>query len=826
MRTRQQLARESASGLITALCLLYAQKAIATDDPFSLPVNVLQPTNTNNITGAEIDATHRSSTTKYKLFAEIRVNGVPGKRLVQLLDVDGQISILAKDAEAAGLTQRVSFDAYLKLESLKLLQWNFDRISGILSVDVARKSDGPNDVNLARGREYSIDGQPLTAFIANYNVTTAISRNGLSAAGILESRLVRGNVALASSVRFATNNPSSHPAVVRLESGITLNLPNDATSVTLGDFITAGPTSARAIRLGGLRIGTNFGLRPDLITYPLPDFTGFVAVPTGLDLVIADRRFKAAQVEAGEFTVRNIPVPVGRNSVGVVVRDFLGQERIDTVEFYTSRSLLASGLSQYSVNVGAIRRNFGRLSSDYGRWAATAYFRHGITNKLTIDPTIEIANGYSNLGLSSTFTLGSFALLTLEARASRLSCELSNPALVIGRRGNLIGASFESIGRRLSFRFEARKVSKNFDDISSVSGDRPPPTFISSSLNFDLEDLGNFRLTAIRQTQQRRAVGLGEVSRSDIVTASYRKSFTSGINVFVDATHQRAERNSNSLLIGLSLQFGKRTNGQANISRQGGRIQANAGLYRLDTSSGEAGYAITAGTGSIDQGSALLAYRDEWGRVEAQTEFVGKEWAARIGAAGSLLYADGHVFGSRRLDNGFALVRTGKVANVSIEQESRPAGKTNRAGYKLLAEFPAYVPTRVSIEPKSLPDMAVVRKLSAMIVVPSGSGTLVDLDVENYQPGLFRLLQSNGQTVPPGTVVKAMPSKSEYVVGFNGTIEVNSWHNDNELRFAGEDGGTCFASFTASSLNGLNNSSEDIPEIRCNGSIRTMALGK
>lgn len=795
---------------------------MAADDPFALSYDLSLTSGQHGQT----DIADRTAIPEYTLFAEIRVNGVARKRLVQLRDENGTMSIKGQDAEAAGLIETTNDDAYFRLDSLKLLKWRFDRNTSTLSVDIARKSDGPNNIDLANHGAFSPDSQSLTAFIANYDLTAAATRNGVSVAGIVESRLVRGDLSLGSGWRFASSNPSGQPAFVRLDSSLTLNMPERALSTTLGDFISTGPASARAVRLGGFRIGTDFGLRPDLVTYPLPDFTGSVAVPTGLDLVVADRRFRAGEVEAGEFTVRNIPVPVGRNSVGVVVRDFLGQERVDTVDFYTSRNLLAKGISQYAINVGAIRRNFGRSSNDYGPWAATAHLRQGISNNLTVEPVVELANGYASVGMSSTFTVGSVGLVSLDARASRFDADSANSALPIQRRGKLFGASFESIGKIASFRLEARKVTKDFDDIASISGDRPPPSFVSGSLNFDLAKIGSFRLTAIRQTKQARAVGPGEARRSEIVTASYRKTFQGGINLFVDATHQRAERRSSSILFGLSAQFGARTNAQANISKQSGQTQANFGLYCPDALPGETGYALTAGVGTTDQASALVSYRGEWGRIETQAEIVGGRAAARVGASGSLLLADGQLFASRRLDNGFALVRTGKVGNIGVEQESRPAGKSSRAGYKLLTDFPAYVPTRISIDPKSLPDMAVARKLSAMIVVPARSGSLVDLDVEQYRPALFRLVEADGKQVAPGTVVQALPSKSEYVVGFDGMIEINGWHDDNELRFQSADNRTCFASFATSQLKRFDNDNGDTPEVRCNGSIRPMAFGK
>ena len=826
MRSRQQLVRDSASGLITALCLFYAEQAEAADDPFALSFDVSSAANKDSFDTLIKGEAIALAPPQYSLFVEIRVNGTARRRLVELRDIAGQVSIKAQDAETAGLVKTATPGSYIDLDNLKLLKWHLDRNTGILSVDIARKSDGPNNIDFAQRPSSYNDSQPVTALIGNYDLNAAVGRNGLSVGGFVEGRIVRGDLSLGSSWRFSNNTLPKQTEIVRLDSGLTLNIPERSISTTLGDFISAGPSSSRAIRLGGLKVGTDFGLRPDLITYPLPDFTGSVAVPTGLDLIVADRRFKAGDVAAGEFTVRNIPVPVGRNSVGVVVRDFLGQERIDTVQFYTARNLLAKGRSQFSINFGAIRQNFGRSSNDYGPWAAMANLRQGVSNNLTIEPAVELAEGYASVGLSSTFTVGAVGLLNIDARASRFDRDRYDPINSIRRRGKLFGASFESVGELVSFRLEARKVTKNFDDLPSVAGDQPPASFLSGSLNFNTRALGNFRLTAVRQYKPRRARDFADVNRTDIITSSYRTSLKNGINIFVDATHQRSERKSSSILVGMSVQFRGRANGQFNVSRQGRQSQITSGLYNLDSQPGDVGYAVTAGVGSIDQASALIAYRGGWGRVEAQAEIVDRQAAARLGASGSVLLAEGHIFAAHRLDNGFALVRTGKIANVNVEQESRPVGKTGPAGLKLLTDFPAYVPTRISIDPKSLPDMTIARKLSAMIVVPSRSGTLVDLDVESYQPALFRLVHSNGRQVAPGTVVQALPSKSEYVVGFDGMVEINGWHDDNELRFQADENRSCFASFTTSSLKRFSNDNGDIPEVRCDGTSRQIAIGR
>lgn len=57
-------------------------------------------------------------------------------------------------------------------------------------------------------------------------------------------------------------------------------------SYTAGDLTTGSLPWTSSVRIGGLQVARNFATRPDLITYPLPQFSGQAAVPSSVDLYI------------------------------------------------------------------------------------------------------------------------------------------------------------------------------------------------------------------------------------------------------------------------------------------------------------------------------------------------------------------------------------------------------------------------------------------------------------------------------------------------------------------------------------------------------------
>jgi len=818
MPYRHKIARDVTSSLVTAVCLFHADQAAAAEDPFALA------TSTSDFSGLDLQASNddviesfeSAKPPEYNAFTQILVNGQPKKRLVKIKTRGDSILIHSGDAAYAGLIPIGTGEEYISLDTIKGVQWNFDAQRNQLSVDLPRNSDGRNAIDFADLRNSSGNlSTPLTALVVDYDMGVSADRRGLTAAGLVSARLSRDQISIESDFRFSTRKDIGTSGITRLNTAVTYFDQGKMIRATAGDFVSVTPTLGRAVRMAGVQLTTDFALRPDLVTFPLPDFTGSVAVPSGLDLIINDKRFRSADVDRGEFTLKNIPIPVGRNEIGVVVKDSLGRERLETVQYYSARSLLARGLSKSAINVGAIRRNFGRKSNDYGEWAISAFHRRGLTNGFTGEFSGEASPGFFNGGAGASFALGKAGLFSAGVNVSRSRFGVGQE-----RSGRSIAVSYESVGRDVSVRFGAVRVSDGYDDLASAAGDSPPKSLLSASLNFDLRSLGNFSVTALRQEPQKRRIDLGEPKRADVVTASYRKSFGNGLNLFADLSHRYNGQKSTSVLFGISMSFGGRGNAQASVVRQRGKYEVQGGLYRPDRLPGDWGYALQAGTGQIDRVDATVSHRASWGRVEARGEVVDGRAAGRLSARGSLLIADGDLFAAENLSGGFALIRSNKVAGVAVERENRSIGKTNGKGKLLLTGIAPFIPTKVGLNPDTLPPELLARKLSDMIVVGPRSGTVIDLEIGEYAPQLLQVSQMNGKLIEPGTVAKAMPSGSEYIVGFDGILEIDRQLGDTELQVKRGVNETCF--FDIEKL-----AEDDVSpiEIQCNATIRTMALG-
>ena len=412
----------------------------------------------------------------------IFVDGVEQKRMVDLKWIDDELAILAESAVAAGLPIEEESSGYLKLKTMQIARFEFDRITQQLTVKRYRKGDGPNDVNVARRNYDPGEMSPLLAGIVDYSLTATRSGGKSDLGAYVAPRVTYGNLILGSAFTYRTNVDASEDKLVRLNTTATLALPEKALLISAGDVITLGSEVQRPLRVGGIQIGSDFALRPDLITNPLPQFQGQVAVPTSVDLIVNDRRFQSSEIEAGEFRVHNIPMAAGRGEVSVVLRDELGQETVQTARIYTAPEMLDKGLSQWGAATGWIRRRFGTRSNDYRDLVGTFYVRRGLTRSLTVGMSGEAGVGLWNVGAQAQGTIGAVAMLYGEARYSRTSREM----------GALLKLGAESVGRGVSGRVEAVLPTKGYRDIAAQSSDSPVPTQFIGSLDLTLPILHDF----------------------------------------------------------------------------------------------------------------------------------------------------------------------------------------------------------------------------------------------------------------------------------------------------------------------------------------------
>lgn len=244
--------------------------------------------------------------------------------------------------------------------------------------------------------------------------------------------------------------------------------------------------------MGGISYGRDFSLRPDLVTWPLPEFSGEAAVPTSVDLFINGYRSGSTQLQPGPFTLTNLPYINGAGDAVLVTTDALGRQVSTTLPFYVTSDLLKEGLSDGAVTLGSLRRNYGIKNFDYGPAAGSGSYRYGLTDWLTLEGHAEGAEELTLAGAGTVVKLGRFGVVNTSYSQSRMR----------GDDGGQINWGYQYSTSEFSLATQHTRRDRGFGNLVLYDqptvydeNDRPIASFSRNtdqySLTFNLGEYGN-----------------------------------------------------------------------------------------------------------------------------------------------------------------------------------------------------------------------------------------------------------------------------------------------------------------------------------------------
>ena len=229
----------------------------------------------------------------------------------------------------------------------------------------------------------------------------------------------------------------------------------------VGDLISGALAWTSAIRMGGVQISRDFGVRPDLVTYPLPQFSGEAAVPSSVDLFINGYKSSSENLQPGPYTLTNVPFINGAGEAVVVTTDALGRQVSTSVPFYVTSTLLQQGLSDFSVSAGSVRRGYGIDDFAYGPGVTSGSLRYGLSNSLTLESHLEASDSLALGGVGANFKLGNFGVLNSAVSQSRFD----------GRGGRQASLGYQYSAQRFSFAYQRLQRFADYADLSVIDAD-------------------------------------------------------------------------------------------------------------------------------------------------------------------------------------------------------------------------------------------------------------------------------------------------------------------------------------------------------------------
>ena len=600
----------------------------------------------------------------------------------------------------------------------------------------------PSAFLATRARAGSPDSPPVTASglggFVNYDLNGE-RVGGETSLGAIVDLGVFGSRGVVTNSLLGRQDDERREAV-RLDSTWTVDMPERLATLRVGDSISAAGAWGRSARFGGLQFGTNFATQPTLVTTPLLFAQGEAIVPSTVDVFVNGRRVASEDVPPGPFTIDHVPPMTGAGQMQVVVTDALGRQQVLAQPYYTGPSLLRAGLSEYSLDAGAIREDYGSRNNAYGDLVVSGTFRHGFSDHFTAEVHAEgQSGGATAAGVDAAWQVGTAGIVTLTTAAG------GDDGV-----GWLAGVGFERNAWIVNLFARTQYASETFAQLGT-SADRYRPRQRSfGGLGFDFGRYGNLQLSHGVQTYW-------SAPSSETSGLAYSQTLGAyGYLSFIASHATGAGESSTDLFLNWTMPFGERRTAAISLQQSSGAsesegFEAVASLQQSLPAGTGTGYYVALS--SSDEAQLDYAFQGEAGRVGLQFARRNESEGWRASANGGLAVTGAGVLPARRLERSFAVVEVADYPNMTVYVENQPVGRTDRKGRVLIDSLRAYETNAVSIDPKELPLDASLAT-PAMAVTPAyRSGPVVRFPVVRASAATLRLVQQDGTPVPAGASV-------------------------------------------------------------------------
>jgi outer membrane usher protein len=736
------------------------------------------------------------------LFLEVSVNGKPTNLVAEFaLDPGtGRMFSSRSELEQLGLRPGRGLGGMVDLHAIPGLQFAYDETTQKIDLTVPLAALA-TDVVSAMPEAELLEPERSYGAVLNYSIATDYQAGsfgsgitGTSASldgwlfspyGMLRSTGVQRDLAGADDGQQG----------VRLETAYQLSSPKRRLTFSVGDVQSSAFAWTRSIRMGGVQLRRDFGLRNDLVTQQLLSFDGAAAVPSTVDVFIDNNRTYSTGREAGPFRLEDLPVRAGPGQALIVVTDENGRRTAKAVSFYVSQKLLKKSLLDFSIEAGRAREAYGIESNSYGDdGLLSASLRYGLSERVTVEGNLQLKSDLTLIGLGLTTVPFNLAEMTLAAGASRYDERTAGFAYgaVQTRLGNVdLGGSVR--WSQAGFADLAYATGVDFlgeDAISDTSSLLETPR-LQVALNLSVPLRGGASL-GLGYVSSRR-----ENSSDELVTAAYSRDLPMLDGSFSIYGSHDLLTGDTRMAMGVSVPLGKRKSISAStsIDPSGGVV---SGLYvsrAISDRHGDYGY---SGELQRDEAGGIRfsgrgQYLGRYGKAEIDLRIDDGSSGVRAQFDGAVVVAGGTVALGNLVTDSFAIVDAG-VAGVPVQVHNRPVAITGRGGKVLVTGLQSNRRNRVSVDMEHLPE-DVVLEATAMDVVPAlGSGVRVRLSGQDDQSAVIILRDYRGQEIEAGAVALVNGSEEEFFVGFGGETLVAGLRAQNRIRVQTETG-TCIADF-------------------------------
>jgi len=655
---------------------------------------------------------------------------------------DGDFLVRLEDIKSIGIAEpegriiEISGEEYISLESMKDVTFFFDEKNLSLQIALPPGLLPKKAIDLLPERRskvyYPSDDSAFLNYRLNYYSVGDYNQYDLT--NQVGVRFKKYYLFLSDSSYTMTD---TEDRFTRLMTNITYDDRKVLKRTVYGDFLASSGELGSSVNMGGFSYSKAYQLDPYYVKYPMMNISGLVPLPSEIEIYIDGMLARKEKLSPGQFELNNIYSYRGAGAATIVIKDAFGRTETISYPFYFTDILLKKGLHEYSYNIGLLREDFGVESNAYGDFAFSAFHRHGFTDSLTLGVRSEATNGLYNLGPEGSYRI---------RNAGTISMSLAGSA---GEKTGIAGSlSYIYQEKRLNAGMFTKWYSEEYANIGTLSLTERVRSEVGAVVGYGRKDFGS---ASLEYATTKKYDGLDR----KVITATYSKSLSNKLTVFMNLRNIREEKDVNEVFVGLnyyiwdnaSLSASHRSTESEDIDML--QMQKNTPL-------GEGiGYLVSAERSDSDSGSdtslqAAMQYNTRNAVYEGEFRSGdGEEGSYRLSASGALVYLN-NVFGIiRPINDSFGLVQTGSLEGVRVYQNNQEIGSTDSAGKIFIPNLGSYYENQVSISDKDIPMDYTMPEVIKYVSPPLRSGSYINFDVTRYQAVTGRILLKTDEKIKP-----------------------------------------------------------------------------
>nr|WP_044612048.1 fimbria/pilus outer membrane usher protein [[Enterobacter] lignolyticus] len=553
-------------------------------------------------------------------------------------------------------------------------------------------------------------------------------------------------------------------------------LPSIQSQLAMGQLITTGRFFS-GLNYNGVALATDDRMLPDSMRGYAPIIRGLATSNSVVSVTQNGNEIYQTTVAPGTFEIKDLYPTSYSGDLQVKVTGADGSVNTFSVPFSAVPDSIRPGLSRYQVALGRTRD-----SGDNSLFGDITW-QHGVTNAITANSGLRMADGYQALMFGGVY--GSFlGALGLDLTWSQ--AKMPEGQDTSGWMAHLsYSKTFQPTNTTVSLA-NYRYSASGYRDLSDVLGMREAArsgdswqssTWMQSSrfdlsLNQSIQEYGNLFITGSLQNYR------DSRGHDTQLQFGYSNSFRNGISVNLTIAKQRTAGEYGSegaketiTSVSFSIPFGGGTYHASTISA----------AWTHTTSSGDQYQTTASGIADKDQTLSynLSALRDQTGHQNTFSAGVQQRlpdmnlglnassgngyWQASANAQGALAVHSGGVTFGPYLGDTFALVEAKGAEGAKVYNSQQTT--IDSRGYALIPAVTPYRFNRIILDPQGMDESAELIDSEKEVAPVAGAAVKVVFTTRSGMPLLITARQADSSSVPLGAEVL---DESGSVIGMAG----------------------------------------------------------